>query len=166
MSAFGTKRTSASPYSITSSARPTSGNGMAIPSALAVLRFRISSTFVARCTAFEDAAGVDASQTVCVDDASSVAYEAAGRSELAELVDRRHRVIDRQLGELLTAAREKWIGADHERACPQLGYRCKDCIEIAVAARMQDMELQPEAAGRCLRLSRYSFGSGSGRVDE
>jgi hypothetical protein len=56
-------------------------------------------------------------------------------------------VIDRQLGELLTAAREKWIGADHERACPQLGYRCKDCIEIAVAARMQDMELPARGRG-------------------
>ena len=48
---------------------------------------------------------------------------------------------DRQLGELFALAREEWIGADHERACPQLGHACKDCIEIAVAARMQDMEL-------------------------
>ena len=31
---------------------------------------------------------------------------------------------------------------------------------------MQDMELQSKGAGRCLRISRYGFGSGSGRVDE
>ncbi len=37
-------------YSITSSARPDKGSGTVIPSALAVLRFTISSTLVARCT--------------------------------------------------------------------------------------------------------------------
>src|SRR5258708_17710839 len=37
-------------HSITSSARPSSGSGTASPSALAVLRLRISSTFVACCT--------------------------------------------------------------------------------------------------------------------
>jgi hypothetical protein len=31
---------------------------------------------------------------------------------------------------------------------------------------MQDMELQPEGAGRCLRVSRYGFSSRSGRVNE
>jgi len=37
-------------YSITSSARPINGSGTVIPSALAVLRLMISSTFVARWT--------------------------------------------------------------------------------------------------------------------
>jgi hypothetical protein len=37
-------------YSITSSARPSSGSGTVRPNALAVLRFRINSTFVACCT--------------------------------------------------------------------------------------------------------------------
>ena len=37
-------------YSITSSARPSSGNGMLRPRALAVLRLMISSTFVTCCT--------------------------------------------------------------------------------------------------------------------
>ena len=61
---------------------------------------------------------------------------------------------DRQRGELFALASEECIGGDHERACPQLGHGCKDSIEIAVAARMQDMELQPEGASRCLqRLS-------------
>src|SRR5262245_20602012 len=37
-------------HSITSSARPESGSGMVMPSALAALRLRISSTFVENCT--------------------------------------------------------------------------------------------------------------------
>jgi hypothetical protein len=45
-------------------------------------------------------------------------------------------VIDRQLGELLAPAREKWISTDHERTCPQLGNFFEDCINIAVAARI------------------------------
>src|SRR5262245_59246644 len=37
-------------HSITSSARPDKGSGTVMPSALAVLRLRISSTFVENCT--------------------------------------------------------------------------------------------------------------------
>ena len=66
-------------------------------------------------------------------------------------------MIDCQLGELLATAGEKYIGADHECACPQLGRGCKDRIEIAVAARVQDMELQPEGVGSCLCIFRYWF---------
>ena len=62
----------------------------------------------------------------------------------------------RQLAELFAPAREKWIAADHERACPQLGHGRKDRIEIAISCRMQDMELQPEGAGRRLHVSRLS----------
>src|SRR5713101_7781904 len=47
------KRTLATSYSITSSARLGSGSGMVMPSALAVLRFRNSSTFVPCWTGFD-----------------------------------------------------------------------------------------------------------------
>src|SRR4029077_791670 len=121
---------------------------------------------IGRFLALEDAAGIDAGQTICVANAGSVSYQTAGRRERAKLVDRRHRVTERQLGELWALIRKEWIAADHKRACPQLGHGCKDCIEIAAAARMQDMELQPEGAGLRLRVPRYGFGSGSCRVDE
>ena len=58
---------------------------------------------------------------------------------------------NRQLGELFAPAREEWIGADQECACPQLGQGCKNGIEIAVAARMQHMEFQPKGARRRLQ---------------
>ena len=54
---------------------------------------------------------------------------------------------DGQRGKLLAPASEKWIGADHERACPQLGQGRKDRIEIAFGARMQDMELAARGRG-------------------
>ena len=60
---------------------------------------------------------------------------------------------DRQCGELFAPAIEECIGADHERACPQLDQGCEGRVEVAFGARMQDMELQPEGAGRRLHVS-------------
>jgi hypothetical protein len=57
---------------------------------------------------------------------------------------------DRQCGELFYPASEGWIGADHERAYSQLVQGCHDRIEVAFVARVHDMDLQPEGAGRCL----------------
>ncbi len=59
-----------------------------------------------------------------------------------------HRVADRQCGELFAAAGEECIGADHERACPHLDQGCEDHVEVAFAAGVQDMNLQPEGSGR------------------
>ena len=73
-----------------------------MPSALAVLRLMISSTFVSlldwqvrRLLAFENAAGVDADQTVVFRFIASIAHQAAGRDERAILVDCRHSVAER-----------------------------------------------------------------------
>ena len=59
-----------------------------------------------------------------------------------------------QCGELLAPAIEEWITADYERAGSQSGQGCEDRIEVALGARMQDMKLQPEGAGRRLQVSR------------
>ena len=157
----GSQKRTSRRHSITSSARPSSVSGTVRPSALAVLRLMISSTFVACCDrqvgwllALENAAGVDAGLTVRVRNTAAVAHQAAGRGELAILVDRRHRVANRQRGELFAPADEECIGADHERAGSQLDQGCEDRIEVAFGAGMQDMELQPEGAGRRLQVSR------------
>jgi len=55
-----------------------------------------------------------------------------------------------QCRELFAPGGEKRTGADHEPACAQLGQLCKDCIKVALRAGIQDMEFQPEAAGRRL----------------
>ena len=59
---------------------------------------------------------------------------------------------NRQRGELFAPAGEEWIGANHEPACPQLDQLCEDRIEVTFGAGIQDMELQPEGAGRRLHL--------------
>ena len=59
----------------------------------------------------------------------------------------------RQCGELFASGYEEWVGADHERAGSQLDQGCEGRIEIAFVAGMQDMELQPEGAGRRLQVS-------------
>ena len=54
---------------------------------------------------------------------AAVAHQAAGRGEIAKLEDRRHRVADRQGGELPAPADEKRIVADHQPAGAPLGQR-------------------------------------------
>ena len=73
---------------------------------------------------------------------------------------------ERQCGELFSTAIEEWIGADHESTGSQLEQGCKDRIEVVFGARMQDMELQSQRAGRRLRLSHFGLDSGISRVDE
>ena len=60
---------------------------------------------------------------------------------------------DRQCDELFAPADEEWIGADHERAGSQLDQGCEGRVEVAFGACVQDMELQPEGAGRRLQVS-------------
>ena len=91
---------------------------------------------ICRLIAFQNPAGVDAGRTKRVRKTGSVAHEAAGRCELARLVDRGHGVTNRQCRELFEPATEEWIGADHERTCSQLAQGCENRIEIAFVARM------------------------------
>src|SRR5262245_62852941 len=55
---------------------------------------------VGRLLAFENPPSVDAGLTIRVRNTASVAHQAAGRGEFAKLVDRRHRVAERECGEL------------------------------------------------------------------
>ena len=79
-------------YSITWSARASSVGGTVRPSALAVVRLMISSTFVAllhrqvgRFLALENSAGVDADLSEQVRKTGTVAHQAAGRGEPVNL---------------------------------------------------------------------------------
>ena len=73
-------------------------------------------------------------------------------------------MINRQSGQLFNSRLVKRSAPIHESACSPVGHGFKDSIEIAVAARMQDMELHSKVAGRCLRVSGYGLGSGGGWV--
>src|SRR6516164_9429654 len=122
---------------------------------------------LARLFAFENTGGVDASQTVSVGKATAIAHQAAGGDELAVFEDRRYRVTDGQCGELFAPANEEPIGADHERAGPDLGQVRKDRIEIVLGAGMHDTELQPERVCRRLQVPQLRLGRVAiGRVDQ
>ena len=74
----------------------------------------------------------------------SVAHQTSGRSEIAILIDRWHRVAERERGKLFALAGEKWIGGDYEPAGPQLDHGCENSIEVVLGPGMQDMKLQPQ----------------------
>ena len=56
----------------------------------------------------------------------------------------------RQRGELFGPAVQESVREDHERDGAQLGQPCKNRFKVTLVAGMQDMELQPERAGRAL----------------
>ena len=39
---------------------------------------------------------------------------------------------DRECGKLLAPINEEYIGANHERTCPQLGQACEGGVEVAL----------------------------------
>src|SRR5262249_33128815 len=57
--------------------------------------------------AFENSSGVNADLTIVIRLTGSVAQQAAGRGERAILMDRGHRVAERQCGELFASGREE-----------------------------------------------------------
>ena len=84
-----------------------------MPSALPVLRFRNSSTFVqvARLFAFEYTAKRRRAP-VSVAETASITRQAAGCDELAVFEDRRYSMAEAQRDELFAPSREKRIGVD------------------------------------------------------
>src|SRR5262245_61760790 len=96
-------------YSITRSARPSNGSGMARPRVLAVFRLMTSSTLggllnweIGRLLPLENPAGVYPEQTIRLREIGSVAHETAGDRKLAERIYRWHCMACRQLDEPIT----------------------------------------------------------------
>src|SRR5262249_38742669 len=89
---------------------------------------------VSRLLALEDASGIDASLTVSVGYAGSVAHEAAGRDELAQREDRGKAVRGAQDRELLAMRVHERAGTNQQRAGSAVGECCKGCLEFALAA--------------------------------
>jgi len=116
--------------------------------------------------ASENAPGVDAPEAIQVCNSASVARQSACRGKRTKLIDRGHRVAEREHRELLAPAVEEWIAPDNEPAGLQWDQVCEGRINVASATRVQDMELPPQRAGRLLQLSRLDIATGKSRVDE
>jgi hypothetical protein len=83
------------------------------------------------------------------------------------LEHRRHRVANGQCSELPASTDQEWIGTDHEPARLQLYQVREHRIEVTLAARVQNVELQAEVVRRCLQVTCTGLGkSGIGRIDE
>jgi hypothetical protein len=57
---------------------------------------------------------------------------------------------------------KKWIGCNYQCASLKLSKGCRDRIELALGACSQDVELQPECAGRRLQAFRDGISTGIG----
>ena len=71
-----------------------------------------------------------------------------------------------QCCEPFALADEYPVSCDHESARLQLGQSGKGSIEIVLAAGIEDVDLDSERAGCCLKISRLSFRVGIVRIDE
>src|SRR5262249_53622492 len=112
---------------------------------------------VSRLIALENPASIIAGQAVRFRRAPSVAQQTSSHDELPTVIDRRHSVADRQRSELFASACKKWFRGDHEPARSQLDQLREDLIEVTFGACIQDMELQPESASRCLQFLRVGL---------
>ncbi len=117
-----------------------------MPSALAVLRLMINSTFVelldrqvGRLLAFQNPADVSASQAECRWDTCSITHQAARRRKFAIGRDRWDEVVERQRSELSALAVQESVGPDHQ-AAGQLRRRCKSPIEFGFCTCLYDLE--------------------------
>ena len=91
----------------------------------------------------------------------------SGHRKPATLVDRWHRVAERQRSELFAPINEECIAADYEPARSQLGQLCEDSIEVTFGVGIQDVKLQPKVTSRCPQLLHADFSNmGVGWIDE
>jgi hypothetical protein len=75
---------------------------------------------IGRLITFKNSPGIDSDEAMSVRNVGSVAHQTSGRGELAIQVDRGHRVLDRQRGELLDMAGEERIAPNYQPASSQL----------------------------------------------
>src|SRR5262249_6088882 len=100
-------------------------------------------------------------------DIATVTHQSARHGKLAHRMNRRHRVLGCQDGQLLCTAIEYYVGGDDEPISLQLEQLGEASVEIALDADSQDVELQPTSAGR--RLQAFQIGTGInwiGRINE
>ena len=117
--------------------------------------------------ALEDAAGIDADLTIGIRQARSVAHQPAGFGIFDATIYRGNPVERRQLDQLDTPAGEGRAGADEKGVGP-LAHKSRECrIDLAAAAGVEDLDLQPHGAGGRLDVSQsWTSVSRIGRIDE
>jgi hypothetical protein len=114
-------------YWITSSAMANSVSGMVRPDDELELG-RLHHRQIGRLFALEDAPGISAGQTICIEQTRSVAHEAAGLNELTEGIYCGRRMVGRQRGELIAPRGKQGLSVYRDRAD-----RCSTSLAKAVS---------------------------------
>src|SRR5262249_4315568 len=94
---------------------------------------------IGRLTPFENSPGIDSDEAMRVGNVGSVAHQTSGRGELATLVARGDRVLNRKRGELFDMASEERASPNYQPAYSQLSQFREDSIEVLFSACVQDM---------------------------
>jgi hypothetical protein len=146
-------------YSITSSARPRSGNGIEIPSALAVWALMTSSNFVAcrtgRSAGFSPLrmrTGVGTDLTISVAEISSVTHQAARHRVLSEWIYSGKCMAVGECDQLIAHCHEKRVSAQEECVSALRDQGRKGHFNFACGACIQKQQAQPQGVGRRLQL--------------
>ena len=98
---------------------------------------------IGRSGALEDLSDVNAGLAPYNDEARPIADEAAGHGELTQRIDRRNGMAGCQRRELVAPAGEERIDGEDERASVELDEGGKGGVDLAFAAGLQDLELDP-----------------------
>src|SRR5262249_19481076 len=69
---------------------------------------------IGRLATFKNSPGIDSDEAMCFRNVGTVAHQTSGRSELAPLVDRGNRMLNRQGGELLGMAGEERVAPNYQ----------------------------------------------------
>ena len=93
-----------------------------------------------------------------------VAHQATGHDGLAQAIARRQRMASRQRDEPFPMGVQERAGTDEQRTGPALDERCKGCLDVAVAADIENDELLPDRLRRGLHVSSLRLGIRTVRV--
>src|SRR6516162_9516615 len=99
---------------------------------------------VGRLLTLEYPADIDARQAIYVSQTAAVAHQSAGANKLTKFKHRRHCFAQRKRCELGAATDKEWIGPDHEPADANESEFRESRLEVAFAAGLQYMQLQPK----------------------
>ena len=115
----------------------------------------------------EDAPDVDARLAPYIHNIACVAHQPAYFDKIALRKRCGRRMAYCQIDQLHAPAAEKGIAADHKRVTPLAHKHCESRIDLRFGASVENVDLQPEAAGSRFHVPHGGLGSNSiGGIDE
>src|SRR5215475_2085259 len=108
--------------------------------------------------ALQDSTDIDTSLSIGIRDAGAVGHKPAGKGILTKFIDCRYGMIRRERDQLLTSSIEERVTRDQEPSGSPFDQCPKRCIDVALAARIQDQNLPADAGSPRLHVLGLLFG--------